>query len=790
MRWIRVAERVGAGVALAAVVLALGLAQHSRAPAQAGSAPGDSFATVTLAQPGAGTGVAEGMSYRSLGRVAQSGIGGNWVSSLPLVREIFIAGHSVGRQPLGWTTGPLFSALHVPLVGRAFTEHDFSAQLDGSTEREMVLTRDAANTWFGSVDAALGKTVELEPVGFGAAASDHVAFVVVGVAKSEFIGPSPDRAVSGWVPLGAWPDVVMPRAQGAVIGQLRPEYLGIETRAGVVSAAAEINADFAQQASALHATLSRGLGLTAQRRATLDVWSQLLLLNAMSVGGVFAAMYLSSRFVQLLREQMSDAIRNALGESRLVRATRRIASELRSISALILLAIAAMLLAWFLAPRVPQFPLRESIAALSSGALSAALLAFLVLAVGFAPLFLSSLALGVPTLQRARRNLGAIKASNLVLIGLSFAAVVLAVGAAGITFVRMNALLARDLGFASQGTWYAEVERKASGESQFPSLLDGRPIAALVDDAAVNGPGASIALASAPPVGAPQVVSASVGDEPAGSELVAINFVTPSYFRILGIPVEQLCAPMGEHSAQQVIVNQAFLRRYASGNGALPTRITAQVPSAGRPQELSVCGVAGDAQFLNARGPAVPVIYAPLARLGNLGAIIGRGEQAAAVARLTGALQGVAPEYEAKPARAVADRISEDLQPDKALAALSLLISLVVVVLSASMCLLTLTAAAAMLESEVAVRWSMGSSRMRLTTSLLSTRKPWPILASVMLNVGAVLGAFALAPELPKAAVLAAVGAAFVAAASCALVGVVVVARRFNDRTMARVLNV
>lgn len=148
-------------------MLACGLAQHSRAPAQAGSAPGDSFATVTLAQPGAGPGAAEGLSYRSLGRVAQSGVGGNWVSSLPLVREIFIAGHSVGRQPLGWTTGPLFSAIHVPLVGRAFTDHDFSAQLDGSTEREMVLTRDAAKAWFGSADAAVGKTVELEPVGFG-----------------------------------------------------------------------------------------------------------------------------------------------------------------------------------------------------------------------------------------------------------------------------------------------------------------------------------------------------------------------------------------------------------------------------------------------------------------------------------------------------------------------------------------------------------------------------------------------------------------------------------------------
>lgn len=789
MRWIRIAERAGTGLALAAVVLACGLARHARAPVQSGTAPGTAFATATFSQPGAASGAREAISYAELGRIAASGVGGEWVTSLPLTRQVFVAGRSMGRQTLGWSTGPLFASLHVPLVGRAFPVRDLDAHLHGSAAREIVLTEHAARAWFGSVADAVGKTVEVEPIGVGAESAGNVAFVVVGVATSAFVGPSPDRGVVGWVPLGAWPGVVMPRSFEAALSQLRPEYLGIETRPDVETASAALDRLLSETASPLRATLSRGLGLTAQRRAVLATWSWMLLLNAIAVAAAFGAMHLSSRLVQLLGEETREAIRHALGETRSQRWWRRIRSELRVVLLLLVVACAAVLVAWAVAPRLPDFPIRESIVALTQGRSILVIVGAFLASLAVAPLALSRLALGAPSLTAARRNLGAIRASSLALVGLSFAAVLLATGAAAVTFERVRALLERNLGFQPAGTWYAELRRDASGDHGFPATLDGRALATVAADAGAGSADADIALASAPPVGAPQVVSATIGEAAAsGSEMVSINFVTPSYFRVLGIAVDRLCAPLGTHAERQVIVNAAFVRRYGVADGSLPTIMTAQVPNAGAPVAFAICGVAADAQFLDTRASPLPTIYAPLTRIGNAGAVIGRGDPTAPLARVEAALAAALPEYHVKRARTMTRRIADDLRPDQALATMSQMISLLVVGLSIAMCVLTLTAAAAMLQKDVAVRWSLGSSRARLTTSLLFTPTPWSIAACVLVNSAAIMAIIALAPGQPAGAVVSTVGCAFLVAASCVSAGMVVVARRFDDRALARAL--
>ena len=116
--------------------------------------------------------------------------------------------------------------------------------------------------------------------------------------------------------------------------------------------------------------------------------------------------------------------------------------------------------------------------------------------------------------------------------------------------------------------------------------------------------------------------------------------------RVLGIAVDRLCAPLGTHAERQVIVNAAFVRRYGVADGSLPTIMTAQVPNAGAPVAFAICGVAADAQFLDTRASPLPTIYAPLTRIGNAGAVIGRGDPTAPLARVEAALDGLAAHLE------------------------------------------------------------------------------------------------------------------------------------------------
>ncbi|MBP6691209.1 MAG: hypothetical protein KA162_02180 [Xanthomonadales bacterium] len=775
------------------LAICLGLASYVRQPRLPGSAPDGRVATVYIALAGSFLGVAESLPFDALAALDGDRVGGEWFTALPLTREVWADDRSLGRQTLAWTTGDLLPILGVPILGRTLTARSLALDLQGDAGAEVVLTRTAARAWFGSEAAAIGRSIRWQSIGDTRPGSTgSVEFRIVGVALSAFDGPVAERPVVGWVPLGAWPYAIVPRGMQDVVAPLRPQFIGLKASRGFVAGAASVNhwLQFSSRFSTLRAALLPGVGDTPQRRIVYRAWGDALLLNALAMAVVLVATYVATRFVMLMRQRASDAVRMAVGETRGRWWARRAGAEL--IAALVVVACAAVVVATLgvIPPKATGLPLRETLNTLPGGLQAMALWLLVATIIATVPLVLQSWVSGTPTMGKAKSGIRRLKHGAMALIVVSACAVVVVAGTATLGVHRALEFSTRDFGFEVEGLQNAPVVRSEEVGGGVPSVLDGRSIAAMIDGVSMDRPDSRVAAATAAPIGVPNVVSSVIQwNNASRSDLVSINFVTSNYFSLIGTPATSWCGPLGMLGEHQAIANRVFLRQHGLPAGPSAARIRASIPSASATfPEIEICGLAEDAQYADARGSATPTIYLPLRQASGLGVVLWRGESGPELAAIGSTLAAIVPGATLGPSRPVAERIAEDLRLDLAVALLSILIMVVVSLVAVAMCVSTLLAALEWMRPELAVRWTFGAGRWELALALVRARL-WPAsLLSAALVTASLLVVSLLSPSGKADALPLAWAIGLAAGACCVGAGLAIVRSRIDDSMLARAL--
>ena len=419
-----------------------------------------------------------------------------------------------------------------------------------------------------------------------------------------------------------------------------------------------------------------------------------------------------------------------------------------------------------------------------------ALWLLLAVAIAIVPLLLQSWVSGTPTLGKAKSGIRRLKHGAIALIVASACAVVVIAGTATLGAHRALELATRDLGFKVEGLQYAPVVRGGDADVGVPSVLDGRSVAALIGGVSMDRPDGRVAASTAAPIGVPNVVSAVIrSNNSSRSDLVSINFVTSSYFALVGIPVTSWCGPIGMLGDHQAIANRVFLRQHGLQSGPSAVRIRASIPSVAADfPEVEICGLAEDAQYADARGSATPTIYLPLRQASGLGTVLWRAEGGAELAAIGPTLASILPGATLGPSRPLAARIGEDLRLDVSVAMLSILIMVVVSLVAVAMCVSTLLAALEWMRPELAVRWTFGAGRWDLALAMVRTSPlPASLLSAVLVTTSLLVVSLLNPSEQTDALPLAwAIGLA--AGASCIGAGLAIVRSGIDDPMLVRAL--
>jgi len=733
----------------------------------------------------------ESLPFHALAVLDIDRVGGDWTSALPLTREVWVGDRSVGRQTLAWTTGNLLPQLGIPIVGRNLSMRSVGIDLQGRADSEIVLARATARAWFGSEAAAIGRKIRWQSIGDVRPGADGtVEFLVVGVALSEFDGPVPNRPVAGWVPLGAWPFAIAPEGMQDVIAPLRPQFIGLQAREDFIGSAAAVNQWLQRSGrfASMRVALLPGIGETPQRRLVYQAWGDILLLNAFAMAVVLVATYVAARFVWLLRQRAGDAVRMAIGESSNRWWIRRGFAEILAAMGMIAVTVAAIAIAGLVPSRATELPINESLSELPRSV--GAVVPWLVVTITLAPLLMQRWVTGQPTLGAAKSAIAKLKFGAVALIAVSACAVVIVAGTAALGVQRAMEFSRRDLGFRVDGLYYSPVVRSGDQGIGAPSILDGRSVTALNSEASMGDSHGALAAATAAPVGIPNVVSATIHSGGVSrSELIEINFVTASYYELVGVPIVSWCGSVSTLGKHQALANKVFLRRYGLPARPSVARIRASVPSAGPDfPDIEICGVVDDAQYADARGTATPTIYLPLQQASGLGVVLWRDPGAAELSSVRLILASVLPGTTLGPPRRIADRIADDLRLEVAIAALSILIMVMVALVAVAMCVSTLLATLEWMRPELAVRWAFGAGPWALALSLVRTKALSAGLFTIVLLIASLIAVSLLNPSVQSDALPLAWMIGLAAGAACVAAGLTVVRFRINDRMLARAL--
>jgi putative ABC transport system permease protein len=92
------------------------------------------------------------------------------------------------------------------------------------------------------------------------------------------------------------------------------------------------------------------------------------------------------------------------------------------------------------------------------------------------------------------------------------------------------------------------------------------------------------------------------------------RLITPTYFRVMGIPLKQGRIFEPREAAPSVVINETAARRYWSGQNPIGTRVRF-----GREQWFTIVGVVGDVQMRGARGEHRSEMYLPYWQFSELG---------------------------------------------------------------------------------------------------------------------------------------------------------------------------
>jgi predicted permease len=531
-------------------------------------------------------------------------------------RELYLTG-GVDRQPVQalFASGEFFSTLGVPAqLGRTFTTND-DARGGGPDGPVAVISHGLWQRQFGGTNV-IGRPIHVE----------GVAYTIVGVAPSAFIGIDIGQPFDVVLPLGTEPLVSGPRSlldtPQALLLQVMVRLAPMQSHEAATTMLRELQPEILgaspEQLSRMPVWLREPITLAPAGTGLADglrrEYSSSLLALLAGVGLVLliACVNLTNLVLARLRSRERElSVRLAIGASRW-----RLAQQLLIESSVVALigAVAGLGIALWAGGAIVRQLSTQSVPIVLDLPLDWRVLAFTsavtvvtMLIVGTAPAWRASRLIPTESLRHDRQRgsgksaLPRWRSASAGLVTAEVAlSLVLLIGAG--LFVRTLGRLADSpLGFDSEPVLVAAVDTSRANVSPSDRIAFFHR---LVDEVSAV-PGVARASASSDtPLANPGL--------PALDDVVAMTIVAPGWFQTYGIPMRsgRDIAVQDSATAQPVVVvNDAYVRRFYPDGAALGRDIRGRV----------IVGVAADTVFGSIRSGMRPRMYVPLAQSASAG---------------------------------------------------------------------------------------------------------------------------------------------------------------------------
>jgi putative ABC transport system permease protein len=506
-----------------------------------------------------------------------------------------------------WTSASLFSVLGVePTLGRAFTEEEEEPGKD----LVVILSNGLWQRRFGGDTGIVGQPINL----------NGVNRTVVGVMPASF--GFPEKRTELWIPLALNPQRKQARfaISYKAVGRLKPGVTMEQASADMGAIAKRIDDQYFQSGYGINLVKLHSQETGKVRPALL------VLLGAVAFVLLIACANVAN--LLLARAAMREkeiAIRLALGAGR-----SRIVRQLLTESALLAVAgggVGLLLAVWGLDALVALSP--ADIPRLDQTRIDGRVLAF-TLAVSL----ITGLVFGlVPALQASKPDLNdslkesgrgstsgksAMRIRSLLVVSEIALSLVLLVGA-GLLIRSFMRLQQFDLGFNPDnlltmriqlpGSKYREGKQVASFYQQLLERLETVPgvhsVGAISDVFLTDTPNSTNFTIEGRPV--------AVGAE---AIEVPLDSVSPSYFRVMGIPLlsgREFDDRDVDGTTPVAIINETFLRRFFPGEDPIGKRYVYGGPDP-RNQWITIVGVVGDMRRTGFDRPVRPETFLPEAQ--------------------------------------------------------------------------------------------------------------------------------------------------------------------------------
>jgi len=535
-------------------------------------------------------------------------------------------------------SGSFFETFGVPpLMGRTFSDPD-DLRNGGAAGPVAVISYGLWRTRFGSAPDTVGRSLTL----------DGVPFTIVGVAPAQFTGPEIGRTFDVIVPLETEPLVrgadsfldssgvtfltivgrlrasqsidVATAAIRVAQPQIRDATLGDIGRFGSREAIDRyLTAPFVLSPGATGYSGARDLRVLYQRPllALMLVVVLLLLIACVNVANLLVARAI------VRRHELSVRLAMGATRGRLVRQQLTEAVVLYGIGATAGLAVAMwssrMLVAQLSTPGNPIF---------LDLSLDRRVLAFTIVVTvlttmlfGSAPAFRAARVAPIDALKRRGRSgegqLPAALSGSLIVVQVALSLIL--VFAAGLFVRTFMSLSARPLGFEPGKVAIVKMDAQRVAQSPAERLA----VYERVRDAVRVLPdvdGAALSL-TIPVSGRQFTPTVEISDVADTRGPVWANLVSAGWFDTLQIPRiagRSLTEKDRAGTARVAVVNESFVRKFASGRNPIGVTLTLYPHTARALGPIEVVGVVGDAVYSSLRGPVPPTFYMTLAQFDYL----------------------------------------------------------------------------------------------------------------------------------------------------------------------------
>ena len=702
-------------------------------------------------------------NYRQLLAVAEH-------SGLSDLLTAQVRGASFGRDPqhmglyrVALVAGGMQTRLGLAIHGQAASEPSLAASLAGGGAREVLLSEALAKELFGSPGHALGQILHF-PDMLSIYEPRSLEFTVTGVVMGEFSGPLAEDPVQAWLPLASWHSLILPAHQPQDMQDMAPDLVVVADPRPPDLLKARLDQALQQQAdlSNYQTLMLKGLGPAPERRMALAQWADSLRLSVSVLLIALLLAQISQRWLQLERSRPDDLVRAVVGESPAQRWRRHFRTGARDVLAVGTLSTLGLGLLHLGVAQSGALPVHEALAALKPSPALMAQVVGLACLLCVLPLLLHRLA-GPAALHASRRVAYRIGSHALSLVLLSVVVCGLSAAAALMSMEQAQLSANRALGFAPGEIAAAAIRPvDPSRRAQVMQTFDRRSAQGLLPDRADG----TLALARLAPIDSAEPVKAQVRTpEREWRGEVGLNEVSANYFDVIGSRITGNCPLFDSGDQTEVVVNEAFMRRYTGGAAAGAVQLKLQIMSDGvlfKPARI--CAVVPDHQWVDVRGTPVPMVYRPLRNMSGARVALLRGD-ARDAERVWGSLrqrlQASFPDYQLDAAERLQDRVRTMLAGERAVAHLSVLVSAAVFVLSVLLSTQVALIAIGLQRRALAVRWALGGSALRLLRSAFGRSVLLPVLLGALaLGAGIAVMLWLLPETAPEALLRAAVAAA------------------------------